>query len=165
MLPLRVIKDGYRVVQESAAISFDDENPLDAIFRRRRQVATKDFRTLMSMKELLNPFRSTRVAWGLFSHKLLRWFGAAFLFLIFLSPFFLMDDPLFVSIAAFQIVSYAMVTVGWAFRKTGKVPKLLLGACNFLISNVAVLVGIIYHFIGVETGKWEPNRDKPVEHS
>jgi cellulose synthase/poly-beta-1,6-N-acetylglucosamine synthase-like glycosyltransferase len=163
ILPLKTIKKGYRVVQEPLAMSFDDVNPLTNAFRRWRQIVSKDFRTLMSIKEIFNPFRFPLVAWGLLSHKLLRWTGAVFLFLCFISSVFLVKNTLFLSMLTLQIIFYGMAITGWIFKGNGRTPKIIHVTTNFCISNIAALIGIIDHFRGKETGRWEPSRNESSE--
>jgi cellulose synthase/poly-beta-1,6-N-acetylglucosamine synthase-like glycosyltransferase len=158
LLPLQCVKNGYRVIQETQAISVDDVNPLSSVFRRRKQVISKDFRTLMSMKELLNPFKFPLISWGLFSHKMLRWFGGAFFLICFVSSGLLIGHYTFSVIFALQLLSYLLALAGWLLQYRKNVPGLAIFICNFYISNIAALVGIIHHFLGKQTGIWEPAR-------
>ena len=158
IFPLRTAQNKYRVVQELSATSVDDVNPLGSVFRRRRQVISKDFRTLMSMKEMLNPFKFPLVAWGLFSHKLLRWLGGLFLFTSFIMAGLLIDNIVFLSVFILQIISFLFALLGWFLRNWNLTPRFIMTISNFYISNLAALVGITDHLRGKKTGVWEPAR-------
>lgn len=158
MLPLKAIRDGYKVVQESSAICIEDANPLSGVFKRRRQIISKDFYGLMSMKEMLNPFKFPLVAWGLFSHKFLRWLGTIFLLMCIISSALLAKSVFFLFLLILQVLFYACAATGWLLKEKYNTPRILQVPCNFCISNLAALIGIIYYLLGKQTGKWDPVR-------
>lgn len=69
----RVIAQGYRLVFEPGAISYEPAAASSGFeFRRKVRIMTRGLRGVWLMRELLNPFRHGFYAVQLFTHKVLR---------------------------------------------------------------------------------------------
>ena len=80
VLPLVVRLQGYRVLHDSRAAVFDTfPHSIEGELRARIRMVARNWTGTLSQPALLNPLRFPGTAWGLVSHKLLRW----------LTPFFL----------------------------------------------------------------------------
>ncbi|MBT6226308.1 MAG: glycosyltransferase family 2 protein, partial [Candidatus Scalindua sp.] len=92
ILPLNVIKQGYRVIYEPDAIlkeqtlqSFQDE------YKMRVRVSLRSFWALKDMVHLFNPFKYGVFSWQIFSHKLLRYVAFIFMISLYISNIFLIN--------------------------------------------------------------------------
>lgn len=74
VLPLSVVKSGYRVVYDPLAVQREESLKSTADeFRMRVRVTTRALWALIDFKELLNPLRYGLYSWQLLSHKWLRY--------------------------------------------------------------------------------------------
>jgi cellulose synthase/poly-beta-1,6-N-acetylglucosamine synthase-like glycosyltransferase len=78
--PLALVRRGKRVVYEPEAVSVEDASTnYNVEFRRKVRILTRGILGLLSMAELLNPFRYGIFSVQLIMHKLLRFASPAFL--------------------------------------------------------------------------------------
>jgi len=78
--PLWVIQQGYRVVFESRAWAYEETTTSTAQeFSMRIRVVTRGMRGLLSVPELLKPWKYGWISFQLFSHKIMRWMVPLFL--------------------------------------------------------------------------------------
>src|SRR5690606_9454245 len=78
--PLQVVESGERCVYESeAACSEAAGGTFGNEFSRKIRIVNRAWRAMMSMKQMLNPFRFGFFSFQLISHKLLRWLVPVFL--------------------------------------------------------------------------------------
>jgi cellulose synthase/poly-beta-1,6-N-acetylglucosamine synthase-like glycosyltransferase len=108
--PLHVIRQGYRVVFEDRALAYEETTQTTSEeFRMRVRVVTRGMRGLLSVPDLLSPWRFPWVSFQLWSHKVLRWLVPFFLLVLFGSNVFLLEHPIyrlfFVAQAAFYLVA------------------------------------------------------------
>ena len=81
--PLWVIQKGYRVVFEDRALAYEQTTESTSEeFAMRVRVITRGMRGLLSVPELLKPWKYPWIALQLFSHKVLRWMVPLFLLLV-----------------------------------------------------------------------------------
>ncbi len=160
VLPMQVAMAGYRVVYEPGAISEETlfQNKAGDMFRSRVRVISKDLRGLFLCRSILNPFRYPLYAWGLISHKLLRWLIPYFLLVLLFSNLFLLDQPIYKLSIIGQAVFYGLALCGWVWQRGGKAPRLLGIPFSFCVVNLAAMVGVGRFLIGKKSGRWVPMR-------
>ncbi len=113
--PLHIIQKGYRVVFEARALAYEETTQSTSHeFSMRVRVVTRGIQGLLSLSEVLTPWRFPWVAFQLWSHKILRWL-VPFLLVPLLGSnialwnrpsyqFFLVAQGLFYLFALFSIV-------------------------------------------------------------
>jgi cellulose synthase/poly-beta-1,6-N-acetylglucosamine synthase-like glycosyltransferase len=160
VLPMQVAMKGYRVVYEPEAISEEVlfQNTPVSMFKSKVRVISKDLRGLFLCRKILNPFCYPLYAWGLISHKLLRWLVPYFLITIFLVNLFLLDHPFYSFVLALQIAFYGLAIMGYLWQKNGKPPRVLGLPFSFCLVNLAALVGVARFVLGRKSGRWHPVR-------
>jgi cellulose synthase/poly-beta-1,6-N-acetylglucosamine synthase-like glycosyltransferase len=158
-LPLHVARSGFRNILEICAIATTHltQNTPSAMLRLKVRIVSKDFRALLAQPALLNPFRAGRLALGLWSHKILRWFVPYFLIATFVTSVTLSAQPVFRAIAALQCAFYVIALAGLLqrrveFRAPWSIPA------SFCLVNLAALLGTLKCFAGHTSGQWEPRR-------
>lgn len=159
-LPMWTAIKGYRVIYEPEAISEEIlfQNTPVSMFKSKIRIISKDLRGLSLCRAIMNPFRYPLYAWGLISHKLLRWLVPYFLIALFVHNLLLLDHPFYGLTLAIQIAFYAVAFGGYLWQRKGKPPRILGIPFSFYLVNLAALVGVARFVIGKKAGQWEPVR-------
>ena len=92
--PLWVIQKGYRVAFEDRALAYEETTKgTREEFRMRVRVVTRGMNGILSVSDLLMPWKYGWVSLHLLSHKVLRWLVSVFLILLFLASAALYQHP------------------------------------------------------------------------
>lgn len=158
--PLWVIQKGYRVVFEDRALAYEQTTESTAEeFAMRVRVITRGMRGLLSVPELLKPWRYPWIAFQLFSHKILRWMVPIFLLLLLASNVALMRQPYFRSLLVLQLSFYALAVLQ-ALVPIHRRWKPLGIPLYFCTLNAAAMLGVIDLLRGKKHVIWQPIRNK-----
>jgi cellulose synthase/poly-beta-1,6-N-acetylglucosamine synthase-like glycosyltransferase len=160
ILPLNVIKQGYRVVYEPEAV-LREEALTEATdeYRMRVRVGLRAFWALYDMRMLFNPVRYGLYSWQLLSHKALRYMAFAPLAMAAVTAFFLMASKgtVVYQIAFWaQCAAYALAMAGWVLDKNGKGNALSAFAYYFALINVASAHAFVKFIRGEKQSIWKP---------
>ncbi len=150
-IAMEVMRQGYRVVYEPKAISYDLASAsMGDEFKRRARINAGRFQALFSAGYLNAP--TPDLQFRLFSHKLLRPLTPVLMLLAFVSNlllvvlgiFGLLNMPIgFWLLALFgQLGFYGAAYLGYLAEKNGKPNKILSIPYFFVSSNLAALVGL-----------------------
>jgi len=161
VLPMQTAIKGYRVVYEPEAISEEIlfQNTPATMFRSKVRIITKDLRGLFLCRAILNPFKYPLYAWGLISHKLLRWLVPYFLITIFITNLLLLGKPFYNFTLLLQVLFYTLALAGYLWQRNGKPPRVLGIPFSFCLVNLAALVGVARFVMGKKAGRWKPVRE------
>ena len=156
--PLWVIRKGYRVVFEDRALAYEQttESTSEEFFMRVR-VITRGMRGLLSVPDLLKPWKYGWIAFQLFSHKILRWLVPVFLLILLGSNVALRHEHYFRFLLIAQAVFYLlalMQTIVPLHRRW----KLLGVPLYFCTLNAAALFSTIELLRGRKYVVWQPVR-------
>ena len=160
VLPMQVAMKGYRVVYEPEAISEEVlfQNAPASMFKSKVRVISKDLRGLFLNRAILNPFHYPLYAWGLISHKLLRWLVPYFLIAVFALNLSLLGRPFYNLTLVLQVAFYALALSGYMWQRKNKPPRILGILFSFCLVNLAALVGVVRFVMWKKTGRWAPIR-------
>lgn len=158
--PLNVIEQGYRVVYDPKAVAREiAAESSEGLMRRRVRMVTRDLEAILSRPSLLNPMHFPGVAWSLWSHKLLRWFGAPLLVVLPIINLFLLDRPIFQEILELQVGFYMLGLLGYLFQ--GRVRSRWLSLpLYFSLSNLATLMGLANVLRRRQAATWQPGGNR-----
>ena len=158
--PLQIVKSGHRCLYEPAAQSVEKAaEGFDREFRRKVRIVNRAWRAMLTMPELLNPFRYGFFAVKLISHKLLRWLAPLFLLLLLVASLALAGRaPLLAWALAAQLAFYALALAGHALRQRERMPRLLSVPYYFSLVNIASARGILDAFKGETYTTWTTAR-------
>jgi cellulose synthase/poly-beta-1,6-N-acetylglucosamine synthase-like glycosyltransferase len=158
--PLQIVKSGHRCLYEPAAQSVEKAaEGFDREFRRKVRIVNRAWRAMLSMPELLNPFRHGFFALKLISHKLLRWLAPVFLALLLAANFALLGrGALYAATLAAQLAFYALALTGHLLRHRERMPRLLSVPYYFTMVNIASARGILDAFKGETYTTWTTAR-------
>lgn len=155
VLPLAIVKQGFRVVYEPEAVLF--EEPLTSQsdeFRMRVRVATRAIWALLDHLELLNPFKHGWFSFQILSHKWMRYASFIPLGLVAILT------PLLASKSTFHgILLWAEVAFVISALASVSASRLLVfpGYCQyFLILNLSSLVAAYKVLKGQRYVTWKP---------
>lgn len=144
IIPLDVRCARYRVIHKATAVVFDEmPHSIDGELRARVRMTSRNWAGTLSRPELLNPFRFPGTAWGLISHKLLRWLTPFLLAIaIGLNAFLAIRGQLLL-VLALQVAFYGAATIGWA-RAIAKKPESIFGPpFAFCLANFGFMLGVL----------------------
>ena len=155
LIPLGIIRRGYRVCLESAARAYDatPATSHDEFIRKVRTIAGT-FQLFARERWLFDPLRNP-IWFETMSHKALR-LAAPFLQLLLLAANFDLADLLFYRcLLAAQIVFYAAALGGYAHRHTRHRLYVLTVPYALCVLNWAAIVGFVRFLTGQQRVTWE----------
>lgn len=158
----RVVTQGFRLVYESEAISYEDPpSSSDLEFWRKVRVANQNMNGILNLKQALNPFKYRFYAIELLSHKVLRYLVPFFLLIAFLANILLALKSSFYMLTLLgQILFYGIAFIGYMIRhlKFGRM-KLFYGPFYFCLANVAAFLALLLLIWGERITSWKPERE------
>lgn len=156
--PLCIVRNGYRVAFEDRALAYEETTKNSSQeFRMRVRVATRGMRGLLSVPQLLQPWRNGWTSFQLLSHKLLRWMVPVFLILLFAGSAANLNTVPFRLLFAAQALFYAVCVFNLLFplHRRWKMLGIPLFFCTL---NAAALVSMLQVLRGNKFTTWEPIR-------
>jgi cellulose synthase/poly-beta-1,6-N-acetylglucosamine synthase-like glycosyltransferase len=156
--PLHIVRQSYRVVFEDRALAYEEVTATSQQeFRMRVRVVTRGIRGVLSVPDLLTPWKRPWIAFQLFSHKLLRWTVPLLLIVILVTSFALIRLPLVLAALVAQVAFYAtaLVTLRFPLHKRLKFLGIPLFFCTL---NAAALISLVEVLRGQRYTVWETVR-------
>ncbi|MGH9702013.1 MAG: glycosyltransferase family 2 protein [Candidatus Acidiferrales bacterium] len=156
--PLWVIQKGYRVAFEDRALAYEETTKgTREEFRMRVRVVTRGMNGILSVSDLLMPWKYGWVSVQLLSHKVLRWLVSVFLILLFLSSAALYQEPFFRALFLLQVVFYlsAMLSLVFPLHQRWKLLGIPLYFCTL---NAAALCSMVELARGRKYVTWQTVR-------
>ena len=141
VIPLDVRLQGYRVIQDPRAIVYD-KMPCSTKgeLRARVRMTARNWTGMFARRSLLNPLRFPCTAWGLVSHKLLRWMTPFFLLALFLLNGLLARHGALLLLLALQACFYGAALVGF-WRSRAACERIFGYPFAFCLANIGFLLG------------------------
>jgi poly-beta-1,6-N-acetyl-D-glucosamine synthase len=144
ILPLDMCLAGFRVVQQPEARVYDDmPHTIAGELRTRVRMTARSCAGTLSRWRLLNPARFPTIAWGLFSHKLLRWMTPFFLSAAFVANALLIDRRPFLTVFLLQCWFYLAALAGWQLSTRRSAGPILGYPFAFCLANLGFLLGTL----------------------
>jgi cellulose synthase/poly-beta-1,6-N-acetylglucosamine synthase-like glycosyltransferase len=144
VIPLDVRLQGYRVIQD-ARIVVSDEMPhtIEGEVRVRVRMTARNWAGMLNRPGLLNPLRFPGTAWGLVSHKLLRWLTPFLLAALFLVNGLLVVHGEMRLFFLLQSGFYVAAFVGWRRSLRQPCERIFGYPFAFCLANLGFLLGIV----------------------
>jgi cellulose synthase/poly-beta-1,6-N-acetylglucosamine synthase-like glycosyltransferase len=144
VLPLDVRLQGYRVVQDTRVVVYDImPNSIHGELRARVRMTARNWAGTLSRPAILNPFRFPLTAWGLISHKLLRWLTPFFLAVMLAANILLSARGEWRLFCALQVAFYVAACIGWLRARKGAPAWVFAYPFAFCLANVGFLLGMV----------------------
>jgi cellulose synthase/poly-beta-1,6-N-acetylglucosamine synthase-like glycosyltransferase len=152
VIPMQVVAQGYRVVFETEAQSFDPQRvePASEFVRKRRTLAG-NFQMLFRYPGWLWPGR--RLWWQLFCHKYLRLAAPLFLFALLLANAALLPSPFYAWCFWGQCGFYLLAVAG--ILLPGIKIRLLTLPAGFVFLNFMTVAGFWHYLTRPADAGWE----------
>lgn len=155
LIPMTIVRRGYRVVFESAALAYDRSAPsADAEFTRKVRTLAGNFQLFARQAWLLNPF-ANRLWVQTVSHKACRLLSPLCLGAALGANALLADRPLYLLTLAAQLALYLAAAGGYVLRNSASKIRLCNVAYAFLLLNWAATVGFMRFLSGRQRVTWE----------
>ena len=161
LLSVKAVAKGYRLAFEPRATTCEAvTETAHAEISRRIRSTEMGWRGLMMMREVMNPARFGLYAWQIISHKFLRRLTPLFLLVAFLSNLALAGHGVgWTALALAQCLFYAIALLAYLVPATRGLP--LWGKVMFFVmSNIAMALGILAYYRGRESSIWTPVREE-----
>jgi cellulose synthase/poly-beta-1,6-N-acetylglucosamine synthase-like glycosyltransferase len=154
IVPLRCAAAGHRVVYQAGALAYEKASTdPGAEFRRKVRIIVRDAWTFLGLKLMVPRFWIT---FNILSHKILRWLVPFFLIIALFLNAFLLDQPLYLTTMAIQVLFYASAALGFLLPRQGRGIALLRIPFYFCMVNLACLVAILKVCRGQKMFTWQP---------
>jgi cellulose synthase/poly-beta-1,6-N-acetylglucosamine synthase-like glycosyltransferase len=156
--PLQAIKKGYRVLFEDRALAYEETTQSTGEeFSMRVRVVTRAMRGLLSVSDLLMPWKFAWPAFQLWSHKVMRWMVPLFLIILLAANLALLDSPLYRVTLAMQLFFYvaALLNMLLPLHRQWKPLGIPLFFCTL---NAAALVSMLEICRGRKYVTWQTVR-------
>jgi cellulose synthase/poly-beta-1,6-N-acetylglucosamine synthase-like glycosyltransferase len=156
--PLWAIQKGYRVVFEDRALAYEETTQsAGEEFSMRVRVVTRGIRGILSVTDILKPWKFGWVSFQLFSHKILRWLVPFFLVILYASSLVLAHHPLFRYFFVLQTLFYAWALLSMAVPLHRRW-KILGIPLYFCLLNAAAFCSVIEVIRGKKYVVWQTVR-------
>ncbi|MFK8053053.1 MAG: glycosyltransferase family 2 protein [Woeseiaceae bacterium] len=157
--PLQVVKAGFRCVYEPTAISYEEAaEDFHKEYRRKVRIVNRAWNAMLSLKEMLNPFRFGWFSAKLWSHKVLRWWVPAMMVGALVTNCFLLDRSHIYWVTLIgQLSFYTLAFVGY-LKRGDEQPVWLRIPYYFCLVNFAAAVGIFEAMTGKKYKIWTTAR-------
>jgi len=160
VLPLSVVEQGYRVVFDPAALSFEHalSDAADE-YRMRVRVARRTLAALYDFRHLLNPTRYGLYALQLISHKVLRYAMPGFLIVLYGSSAVLASHGSHIPIFALQTLVYLTALSTLSLKPQHALARLLRFPFYFCLANAAAAHAVCLYFTSDRSVvTWQPRK-------
>lgn len=144
VVPLDAAIQGYRVVYADTAVAYDKlDSTVSSEFRSRVRMTLRNWIGTWRRAELLNPFRHPGYAFGLWSHRILRWLSPLFLLIVTIGTLFLAFDSLLWGVCAILLALFYLAgALGWWSERQGLHVPFVHTIFSFLLANTGFMVGV-----------------------
>lgn len=154
--PLRVIRQGYRVIFEPEARAVDWISPVPGHeFARKVRTLAGLMQTLVNLRQFVGPL-SPWAWWQFVSHKALR-LAVPYALLSALFSSALLEGPLYQIALVAQICVYGLGLIGFLNQeRSTKWQRLVATPRTFLMLNLAAVAGMLQYLAGQRLSLWQP---------
>lgn len=156
--PLQAIQKGYRVLFEDRALAYEETTQSTSEeFSMRVRVVTRAMRGLLSVSDLLKPWKFAWPSFQLWSHKIMRWMVPLFLIALLAANAALLESPFYRLTLAMQMFFYvaALLNILLPLHRQWKPLGIPLFFCTL---NAAALVSMLEICRGRKYVTWQTVR-------
>lgn len=154
LIPINVIRQGYRMIYEPEAISKEDiSGDIKSEFKRRIRIGAGNFQAFCWLIDFVNPGNGWP-SFCLVSHKFTRWLSPFFLILLAISStilFFKSECDIY---KAF-FMSFFIIFLCGLFHKIIQL-RFTKHIFYFMLMNLALIIGYLRFVKGIKSAVWSP---------
>jgi len=155
-ITLSVLSQNRKFIYKYNIIGKEEVAPdIKSEFKRKIRFASTNFQTLSIFKNLLVS-NNILLSFAFWSHKVIRWFVPIFLILLIpLNILLLHKSNLFDILFIIQMVFYSLSLLGFIFTILNVKIKLFSIFSYFILTNVALFLGLFRYLRGKHSAVWE----------
>ncbi len=152
LIPMNVIRRGFRVIYEPDAVSQEDMGEsINMEFLRRIRIGAGNFQAFFWLLDFANPFRGWP-AFCFLSHKATRWFSPLFMLTGLICCSILSVTGVGILYKLLLLFGLSGITTAIIFRIVKL--KVLRPVFYFLTMNTALLLGFFRYLGGIKSAAW-----------
>jgi poly-beta-1,6-N-acetyl-D-glucosamine synthase len=154
-ITLMIIQQNFKFSYEYDAWALEDVGrEIIHEFKRKTRFAATNFETMFYFKDLILN-RNILLSYAFWSHKILRWMTPIFLILIFFLNVLLFNGVIFQISLYVQLFFYFLSFIGFFQRKAKFKNKIFTIPFYFLMTNFAMLIGMMNFILKRQTAFWQ----------
>ncbi|MGH7357858.1 MAG: glycosyltransferase, partial [Candidatus Rokuibacteriota bacterium] len=155
--PLDVLLQGYRVVFVPGALASDEppSTPANEI-RARARMTVLASTAILRRSRLLNPVAHPRIAFAVWSHRILRWLTPVWAAGVLVASAALAGRPFYRMALTAQVLVYGLALVGWMAGTRGTSVAALRVPFGFVVWNVGFALGLVRALRGKRVTAYAP---------
>lgn len=154
-ITLMIIQQNFKFSYEYDAWALEDVGrEIIHEFKRKTRFAATNFETMFYFKDLILN-RNILLSYAFWSHKILRWMTPIFLILIFFLNVLLFNGVIFQISLYLQLFFYFLSFIGFFQRKAKFKNKIFTIPFYFLMTNFAMLIGMMNFILKRQTAFWQ----------
>ncbi len=155
-ISLSILKKGYKFIYEKDAIAYEEiAKDILTEFNRKVRFSATNIQTITFFKSLLLN-KNILISYAFWSHKIIRWFLPIILILILIINIILIDKSIvYLYTFYMQLFFYLAGIIGYLFNKLKIRVGFLSLITYFLITNIALLIGMIKFFLNKHSAIWQ----------
>ncbi len=158
LIPMRIARQGYRVLFESKARAYDKVfKRAEAEFTRKVRTIAGNFQLFTLEPWLFNPFIN-RLWFQTYSHKLSRLFSPFCLVTTLASNVLLLDLTFYRVVLVLQLLFYSAATIGYRTQSAKKKGPLVNIPYAFCLLNWATIIGFFRFILRRQRVTWQKAR-------
>ncbi len=161
VIPLQIVAKGYRAIYEPTAVGYEPTaGDFWKEFRRKRRIVNRSWRGIMSVADVLKPWRVGMFAWQVWSHKILRWLVLPLIMIAVVGCLVAAQDgwAYRVGLLGFAL-SVGLAGMGAVVQDQGGIgARIAHGMFYFYLVNLAAVLGIARAIRGDVEMVWTPER-------
>jgi len=154
-LTLGILNEGKKFTYNYNAVAFEDVAlTVKDEFNRKIRFAATNYQTIFNFKRMI--FKPGLLSYSLWSHKIIRWLMPILMSLILGLNILIMPGSGFPEgIFYLQVIFYLMGLIGFIFASLNLRIRLFSLIYFFLVSNIALLIGLFKFLGGKNSGIWQ----------
>lgn len=155
-ITMKVLEKKKKFVFETEATAEENVAPsVEVEFRRKIRNNALMLFSIGQLKKLLSP-RYGLVAYGFWSHKIIRWFTPVLLLITLISSLMLSQEGgIYYYLLRAQVLFYFLGLLGIILKSAGLRISVLMMVYYFIVTNIAMLIGILNFLSGKQKSTWQ----------
>ena len=161
-LSMQVLLAGYKSILALDAICYEEVSVKESEeFRRKVRMSSGNFQNLFRFLPMIFN-RKFSIGFSFMSHKILRWITPVLLICIFITSFLLIKFHWIYQIAWYSQLFLLLMPLLNLILKSLKIRSKLIQFISYFYSmNLALFIGMLKYFSGINSATWEPTERKP----
>lgn len=156
LIPIEVVRRGYRVLYEPEALASEDAvGSVSGEFKRKVRIGAANFNGIKYFSDLLNP-KYGFISFGLWSHKIIRWFIPFLLLAVIIITIILSAGSVFyTALLIFELVFIVFGILGFVLESRKISISIFSFPYYFIAMNLALFIGFFKSLSGHQKPTWD----------